>query len=472
MGIIWLWRRLRSTRIVYRSPDSRLRGPRQWPLIGSGAVLKKPNPHLHLQLMIREYGRVFKLKMMGRHWVVISDHDIIQEALVKKGKDFASRPDIFYKSNNERGKSIHHAIVRAIRGMLSTSYDNNIHNLNATSTFIKKLHEKDGTAFNPRLVIEDFNYSVLTNILLGDCSTGQVGNIRKVSHLINYLRQPSTFTILTYKFSWLRYFNNKAKLNSDKLQELLSNIYDACKPNVMSEINTEELTSMVESVVKGIRSKGQTVDVGYIKQFISTVALGGSDTTSTFLYRMLCILAHYPEIQSKIYQEVMVATREGKPEIKHLDACPYTTACIMEILRNTKAGFVETPHMAVRDSTLDGFDIPKGTVILLNTWATHHDAAFWSEPYRYKPERFLDEAGQLLSAEHPARRRALPFNTGALMCPGRVFAKTRMFLGVAAVLQEFTIKPENEVKPEIVDPRIFLPNTSIKVRFCSRLANN
>ena len=470
MGIIWLWRRLRSTRIVYRSPDARIRGPRQWPLIGSGAVLKKPNPHLHLQLMIREYGRVFKLKMMGRHWVVLSDHDIIQEALVKK--DFASRPDIFHKSTNERDKSINHAIVRAIRGMLSTSYDNNIHNLNATSKFIKTLHEKDGTAFNPRLVIEDFNYSVLTNILLGDCSTGQVGNIKKVFHLINDLRQPSTFTILTHKFPWLRYISNKAKLNSDKLQELLSNIHDACKPNFMSEINTEGLTSMVASVVKGIRSKGQTVHDDYIKQFISTVTLGGSDTTSTFLCRMLCILAHYPEIQDNIYQEVMEATRDGKPKIKHLDACPYTTACIMEILRNTKIGFVEAPHMAVRDSTLGGYDIPKGTVILLNTWATHHDAAFWSEPYRYKPERFLDEAGQLLSAEHPARRRALPFSTGALMCPGRVFAKTRMFLGVAAVLQEFTIKPENEVKQELVDPRIFLPNTIIKVRFCSRPHNN
>ena len=43
--------------------------------------------------------------------------------------------------------------------------------------------------------------------------------------------------------------------------------------------------------------------------------------------------------------------------------------------------------------------------VLGNAWAAHHDARFWDEPWEYRPERFLDDQGELLPADHVTRKK-------------------------------------------------------------------
>ena len=45
----------------------------------------------------------------------------------------------------------------------------------------------------------------------------------------------------------------------------------------------------------------------------------------------------------------------------------------------------------LRDITLGGYHIPKGTVIFLNLARIYHDENEWLQPGEFKPERFLDD---------------------------------------------------------------------------------
>jgi methyl farnesoate epoxidase/farnesoate epoxidase len=47
------------------------------------------------------------------------------------------------------------------------------------------------------------------------------------------------------------------------------------------------------------------------------------------------------------------------------------------------------------------------TVMLVNLWSFHNDADFWGDPEVFRPERFLDDKGQLLKKDY-----SLPFGAG------------------------------------------------------------
>lgn len=46
--------------------------------------------------------------------------------------------------------------------------------------------------------------------------------------------------------------------------------------------------------------------------------------------------------------------------------------------------------------------------ILTNLWTVHHSNE-WGDPFTFRPDRFLDGSGLLLSASHPRRQRLLTF---------------------------------------------------------------
>lgn len=58
---------------------------------------------------------------------------------------------------------------------------------------------------------------------------------------------------------------------------------------------------------------------------------------------------------------------------------------------------------------LQGYTIPKDTVIVANLWLMHRDPAIWEKPDDFYPERFLDDQGQLIKKE-----TFIPFGIGQL----------------------------------------------------------
>ena len=43
--------------------------------------------------------------------------------------------------------------------------------------------------------------------------------------------------------------------------------------------------------------------------------------------------------------------------------------------------------------------------IWVNVYNLHQDERYWDKPWDFVPERFLDEEGDLVKADHPNRRR-------------------------------------------------------------------
>ncbi|KTF88450.1 hypothetical protein cypCar_00041718 [Cyprinus carpio] len=94
---------------------------------------------------------------------------------------------------------------------------------------------------------------------------------------------------------------------------------------------------------------------------------------------------------------------------------------------------------------LGGHSVPKGTRVLVNMWAIHHDPKHWDEPEQFRPERFLDASGRRVTPSS-----FLPFGAGPRVCVGESLARIELFLFASRLLQRFHFSvPPGASLPEL-----------------------
>lgn len=74
---------------------------------------------------------------------------------------------------------------------------------------------------------------------------------------------------------------------------------------------------------------------------------------------------------------------------KDLPHLPYVEAIIKETMRMHPPAPMLAPHLSREDASIDGYDIPTGTIVLVNVWSISHDPTSWDTPEEFQPERFV-----------------------------------------------------------------------------------
>jgi cytochrome P450 len=195
----------------------------------------------------------------------------------------------------------------------------------------------------------------------------------------------------------------------------------------------------------------------------------GVVTTRSTLGILINVLVHNVPIQEKLHQEIISTIGDSHPALSDRENMPYHMATLLEINRFASIVPLSIPHKSTRDTAIDvngtSIPIPAETEILVHLWGLHHDEQFWIKPYEFDPQRFLDDNGELVPADHPNRKHVMAFGAGHRVCVGEVFALSRMFLILANLIQTFRILPETTIEAQTsCDPRdmkygnVLMPN--------------
>jgi len=181
----------------------------------------------------------------------------------------------------------------------------------------------------------------------------------------------------------------------------------------------------------------------------------GFGTTSTGLTSYFLLLHYHPDVEEKIVAEIdKVVGRSRFATLADRAEMPYTEASLMELLRFIAHVPVSIPHMTTAEVEIGGYTIPKNTQVWPNLWSLHHDDRYWDEPFKFKPERFLDpNTGTIIPTDHESRQCLLPFGAGRRFCLGEALAKNRMFLFVVNLLQKYKFQAPEGAEMPPYDPR-------------------
>lgn len=167
----------------------------------------------------------------------------------------------------------------------------------------------------------------------------------------------------------------------------------------------------------------------------------GYETTSSTLSFTLHSLATHPDIQKKLQDEIDEALPNKAPptydtvmEMEYLDMVLNETLRLYPIANRLE-------RVCKKDVELNGVYIPKGSTVMIPSYALHHDPQHWSEPEEFQPERFSKEnKGSIDPYVY------LPFGNGPRNCLGMRFALMNMKLALTKIMQNFSFQPCKETQ--------------------------
>jgi len=103
-------------------------------------------------------------------------------------------------------------------------------------------------------------------------------------------------------------------------------------------------------------------------------------------------------------------------------------------------------HVASGPFIVDGHTIPQGTLVGVNTYAIHHNSAYFPEPFKFQPERWLAKDDERGSGEFTEAQRKLmhdafnPFSTGTRGCAGKHMAYAEIGIVLAKLFWYFDFR--------------------------------
>lgn len=191
---------------------------------------------------------------------------------------------------------------------------------------------------------------------------------------------------------------------------------------------------------------------------VFTYLMAGHETTAKALTWTLHFLSSRPQLQDRLFAEIMQANAQTTPDTTGwLKRLPQTESLLYEVMRLYPPVWMIS-RRAVQDDEIEGWRVTKGSLVALSPYLLHRHADFWDAPEDFRPDRFLQGSGEAMSA-----CSFLPFGAGHRNCIGRRFAMYEMILVLGKLLERFRIvstEPQSVIPQALVTLR---PETDIRI---------
>lgn len=233
----------------------------------------------------------------------------------------------------------------------------------------------------------------------------------------------------------------------DKQLQTFNQLPDEAIKNRLAVVSTADVNSnchlkqntkepFLDTLLREHMDRPHSFTLTDVRDEVNTFMSAGHDTTGWTLVYTLFLIGHYPEVQTRIHEELDAFfasyTNESDITIDSLKELKYTEAVVKESMRL----YPPVPMVArkvEKNLKIGKWTIPAGAELAISISLAHRDPEHWDDPVRFNPERFLNN-----KAPHPYA--FIPFSAGPRNCLGQRYAMTEIKSLVAFVLNRYTIK--------------------------------
>ncbi|KAI8516889.1 cytochrome P450 2 sub U member 1 [Branchiostoma belcheri] len=473
------------------------------PVLGHLLALGRA-PHLKLTEWRRLYGDVFTARMGMEDVVVLNGYTAVKDALVDRSELFASRPenymlDVVFGFGKDVGNARWGPEFKQ-RKKFSLTALKTLGMKVGTGSIEEKIRDEAGCLRNriagyrekPVDISNDVSVSVanvICGMTFGKCYDYEDKTLRELLDAISKVVAEIKYGQIISVFPFLRFvpgINGTCKevmKQNSKIQRLLWDEIARHRENLDRENPRDFLDFCLLELERQERLDGMTEENAMY--LASDLFFTGTETTTTTLLWGLLYMTLNPDVQKKVHKELDAVVGEGLPTLSYrsqlpcVNACllevmrirtlvplsiphattetvnmrgygipkgtqlPYVNACLLEVMRIRTIVPLIPPHATTEAVKVRGYDIPKGAQVLLNLYSLHMDPAYWPDPDRFDPGRFLDAEGNVINKPESF----MPFSGGRRVCLGEQLARMELFLFFSTLLQSFTFRTPEGASP-------------------------
>ncbi|XP_004505637.1 cytochrome P450 81Q32-like [Cicer arietinum] len=431
--------------------------PPSLPLIGHLHLIKEPL-HRSLHKLSQIYGHMVFLRAGTRNILVVSSPSAIQECLSNNDITFANRPltlagKYLHYNSTTLGFSSYGELWRKLRRLTTSE----LFSTNRLAMFarvreeevtllVKQIFEESkGQLSMSKVDIKtktlELSFNIILRVITGKRYYGKdvvalEGKefqtlMKEFLELLGSGNLNDFFPIL----KWIDFQGKKKKMVKlmKKMDSFLQKLVDEKQRNRNHDQTTTSMT-LIDVMLDLQQKEPEFYTNEVMKGVVLIMLVAGSETSATSMQWTLSLLLNHPKTMIKVRAEIDTCVRHDQLMTESEGSkLKYLSNVIMEALRLYPVAPLMIPHESSNDCKVCGFDIPRGTMLLVNLWTLHRDPNLWEDPTKFVPERF--EEGEL--GNFNDIYNMLPFGIGRRSCPGDVLAKRVMGHAIGSLIQCF-----------------------------------
>ncbi|XP_051136504.1 cytochrome P450 703A2 [Andrographis paniculata] len=447
-------------------------GPPKWPIFGNLLQLG-PLPHRDFAALSEKYGPIVYLQLGRVHAITTNDPDAIREILRQQDDVFASRPrtlaaerlaygcgDVALAPLGPKWKRLRRICMEHL---LTTKRLESFtrHRAEEADHLVKDVAARSGEAINLREVLGAFSMNNVTRMLLGKQYFGaEAAGPQEAMEFMHITHELFWLLGLIYVGDYLPVWRWIDPFGCEKRMKEVEKRVDDFHTKIIEEHrrrrnqnqnrnrtcngeSDETETDFVDVLLSlpGEDGKAHMEDVE-IKALIQDMIAAATDTSAVTNEWAMAEVIKNSNVLRKVQEEldsVVGPTRMvSESDLVHLN---YLRCVVRETFRMHPAGPFLIPHESVRATTINGYYIPAGTRVFINTHALGRNTKIWDDVDEFKPERHLVGAGGRVEISHGSDFKILPFSAGKRKCPGAPLGVTLVLMALARLFHGFDWGP-------------------------------
>jgi cytochrome P450 len=432
-----------------------LPGPKGRPLIGSVRDISARPFHQVLEGWAREFGPLFRFRIMGKRFVATAERESIAAVLRDRPEMMrrASRTSTMLEEVGTRGlftaegeewRRQRKLVMRALTPEV-------IHNFFPTlTTLTERLRlrwEQAIAAGQPVDVLRDlkaYTLDVTIGLVMGqDINTLELEEHplqRDIEFLFKLVARRLTSPVAYWRVPlFRRAHDHEALAAAARIQRAIFGfIAEARKRIERNPALRMKPSNMLEALIVACDEP----DSGFTDEAVVgnaiTMVFAGEDTTSNTTAWLIDFLASHPQAEASMAAEAaqVLGAKAVLDDYHLLERLQYIDAATREAMRLKPVAPIMTAQPN-EDTVVGDLAVPAGTVIfLLMRHSSERDSGL-VQPERFMPERWLDGANG--TGDDPARK-LFPFGAGPRFCPGRYLAMAEIKMVMSMLSRNFALE--------------------------------